>query len=126
MQGFVFAGTTGFQSPADDYAEDRIDLAAELVTTKANTFCRRVVGTSWQPMGVSDGDIAVFDYSKTPKVGSMVLARVGGLDMMKIVRRIDGKLFLTAPDQQVKALPVDEEQGVQILGVLTAVVKRFD
>ena len=122
----MFAGTTGFQSPADDYAEERVDLASELVTTKANTFCRRVVGSSWEPLGISNGDIAVFDYSKTPKVGSKVLARVGDLDMMKIVRRVGGKLFLTAPDATVQSIAIDEDEGVQILGVLTAVVKQFD
>jgi len=126
VEGLVFAGTTGFQSPADDYAEERVDLASELVTTKANTFCRRVAGSSWEPLGISNGDIAVFDYSKTPKVGSKVLARVGDLDMMKIVRRVGGKLFLTAPDATVQSIAIDEDEGVQILGVLTAVVKQFD
>jgi DNA polymerase V len=126
IQGAAFAGTTGFQSPADDYSEDRIDLASELVTTKANTFCRRVVGSSWEPLGISNGDIAVFDYSKTPKVGSKVLARVADMDMMKIVKRVNGKFYLTAPDQSVKMIPVDEDDGVQILGVLTAIVKQFD
>lgn len=51
VMGRAMAGTTRFQSPADDYQEDRINLARELVTTIPSVFCMRaqVCSTAGSP-----------------------------------------------------------------------------
>ena len=116
--GVVFAGTTGFQSPADDYLEDRIDLAKELVTTKANTFCWRVSGESFREAGVQDGSIVVIDYSQTPKVNDIVMVKLGDVVTLKRIRSIGGRLHLTSATPGYPVIPIDSEEGVHVFGVL--------
>jgi SOS-response transcriptional repressor LexA len=76
ISGRVLAGTTGFQSPADDYEQGRIDLTKELVTTVASVFCMRVEGGSMVDVGIFDGDIIVADRARTPRSGDIVIADV--------------------------------------------------
>ncbi len=61
----MLVGTTGFQSPADDYEQSRIDLAKELATTIASVLYIRVEGGSTRDDGINDDDIVVCDRAKT-------------------------------------------------------------
>lgn len=123
--GVAYAGTTGFQSPADDYLEDRIDLARELVTTKANHFCWRVSGDSFRTAGVLDGSIVVIDYSMTPKVNDIVLVKLGDIVTLKRIRAINGRLHLTSATPGYPVIPIDSDEGVQVFGVLKHCVLSF-
>ena len=123
--GGVLAGTTGFQSPADDYLEDRIDLARELVTTKASTFCWRVTGDSFRDSGIFDGSIVVIDYSRTPKVGDIVLAKLGDGVTLKRLRMVHGQTCLTSDTRGYPVFPIDSNEGVLIFGVLKHSVLSF-
>lgn len=44
LPGQVHSATTGFQCPADDYEQRRIDLGREPVTTIASVFRMRFYG----------------------------------------------------------------------------------
>ncbi len=123
--GGVLAGTTGFQSPADDYLEDRIDLARELITTKASTFCWRVAGDSFRDSGIFDGSIVVIDYSRSPKVGDIVLAKLGDSVVLKRLRMVHGQTCLTSDTRGYPVFPIDANEGVQIFGVLKHSVLSF-
>ena len=116
--GTALCGTTGFQSPADDYQEERIDLSKELVTNKANTFCWRLSGRSFEEFGIPDGSIGVFDYSLKPQVNNVVLVRLHDVVTLKIVRRINGVLSLTSGTSGYPIIPINTDEGVQIYGVL--------
>ena len=116
--GIAYCGTTGFQSPADDYIEERIDLAKELVTNRPSTFCWRLGGQSFVKMGIPDGAIGVFDYSLKPQPGDVVLLRLHDVITVKIVKSINGRYCLTSASDGYPVIPINEEEGVQIFGVL--------
>ena len=116
--GTVFAGTTGFQSPADDYIDERIDLAKELITTHPNTFCWRVCGDSFREVGVLDGSVAVIDYSKTPKSGDIVMVKLGDVVTLKIIKLVNGSRYLASATRGYPIIPIDAEEGVHVYGVL--------
>ncbi len=56
----------GFPSPAEDYAEGRLDLNDYLVEHEAATFYVRVKGHSMSGAGILDGDIIAVDRALEP------------------------------------------------------------
>lgn len=123
--GSAVAGTTGFQSPADDYEQCRIDLARELVTTIASVLCMRASGASMVKAGIEDGDILVVDRARTPKSGDVVVADVHDLRLVKRLRIIKGQCFLLAEADGHGRVAVDPEEGVHIVGVVKHVVRSL-
>jgi DNA polymerase V len=125
VRGTALAGTTGFQSPADDYVESRIDLAKELVTTLASVFCVRASGGSMVKVGINDGDILVIDRARTPRSGDIVVADVHELRMVKRLRIKGGQCFLLAEADGHAPVSVDPTDGVHIVGVVKHVVRSL-
>jgi DNA polymerase V len=68
----------GFPSPADDYADQPLDLGGHLIRNKAATFIVRAKGDSMQGAGIQDGALLVVDRSAEAKDGSIVVAVVDG------------------------------------------------
>ena len=75
---------------------------------------------------IPDGSIGIFDYSLKPQVGKVVLVRLGDVYTLKIVRRIEGKLYLTSGCKGYPVIPIDEDEGVEIKGVLKQHVVEHD
>ncbi|MFZ4542005.1 MAG: LexA family protein [Rickettsiales bacterium] len=126
ISGDVLAGTTGFQSPADDYVEDRIDLAKELITNKANVFCWRVTGQSFSKRNIPHGSIAVIDYALKPQPEDIVMVRLADVNVLKIIVCQGGKRFLAAADETYPLIPIDEDEGIHVYGVLIhCVISKF-
>lgn len=78
MGGYRGDNTTGFQSPAQDYVEDVIDLAAVLDLRRPGRYPVRVTGQALASRGIRDGDILVADAAAEPKPGKVCVAMVGG------------------------------------------------
>lgn len=116
--GTVLAGTTGFQSPADDYEQERIDLAKELVTTIASVFCMRAQGHSMTNAGIFDGDIIVADRAATPSSGDIVVADVHDMRVLKRLKITRNRIWLVSEAEGHSNIAVDPEQGVHIVGVV--------
>ena len=123
--GSAIAGTTGFQSPADDYEQTRIDLAKELVTTIASVLCMRAEGSSMVEAGINNGDILVVDRAPHPKSGDIVVADVHGLRVVKLLRVAKGRCYLLPEAEGYAAIAVDADEGVHIVGVVKHVVHSY-
>ena len=123
--GSAIAGTTGFQSPADDYEQTRIDLAKELVTTIASVLCMRAEGSSMVEAGINNGDILVVDRARNPKSGDIVIADVHELRVVKRLRIAKGRCYLLAEAEGHAAIAVDPDDGVHIVGVVKHVVRSL-
>ena len=65
--------TTGFQSPAQDYVEPVIDLAAKLELGRPHIYAVRVVGQALAARGILDGDVLVTNAAADPKAVKCVL-----------------------------------------------------
>ena len=55
--------SAGFPSPADDYAEENIDLNEHLISNPFSTFFLRVKGDSMINSGIKDKDLIIVDKS---------------------------------------------------------------
>jgi len=115
----------GFPSPADDHLEGKLDLHELMVKRPAATFFCRADGESMTGAGIHSGDLLVVDRSVQPHDGDVVVATIdGGLTVKTLRKTVDGwELASANPD--FPSFPVDEEDGVQIWGVVTFAVSAL-
>lgn len=78
MKGYAGDETTGFQSPAQDYIEPVVDLAAMLDLRRPQIYPVRVVGQALQARGIRHGDVLVVNASADPSPGKVCVAIVDG------------------------------------------------
>ena len=108
----------GFPSPADDYAEERIDLNEHLILHKEATFFVRVQGNSMTGFGIHDGDLLVVDRSLAARDRNVVIAVVDGdFTIKQLCRLTEGILLRSGTDRHSDIL-VQEEQTLSIWGVV--------
>lgn len=122
------AGTAvqaGFPSPADDFAVERLDLTTILVTHPQATFLVRVRGDSMREAGIFDGDLLVVDRAIKPAHGDVVLAVVDAEFTCKTLWLRQGRMKLVAANPTFPEIVPKDGQSVEIWGVVTASIKRF-
>lgn len=108
----------GFPSPADDHLEANLDIGALLVKRPSSTFHVRASGDSMTP-GILDGDILVVDRSIVPTAGDIVVAVVdGGLTVKRLTKAGTGWV-LASTNGAFADIPIDDEVGIHIWGVVT-------
>jgi DNA polymerase V len=115
----------GFPSPADEYAESALDLNTYLVRNKTATFFFRVIGDSMTGANIHDGDLLVVDRSIEPRHGHIVLAVINNEYTVKRLHRLNGVIELHADNPAYPPLRFQENDEVQIWGVVTGAVSRF-
>ncbi len=86
--------TTGFQSPAQDYIEEVIDLAEILELRKPGRYPVRVVGQALKERGIDHGDILVADAAAEPLPGKVCVAMVGGDVILATLKQVGGQWYL--------------------------------
>ena len=79
--------TTGFQSPAQDYVEEAVDLAELLDLRRPNRFPVRVIGQALRERGIEHGDVLVVDTAALPAAGRVCVAMVSGEVILATLRR---------------------------------------
>ena len=102
----------GFPSPADDYAEQPLDLSAYLVKNPAATMLVRARGASMRDAGINDGDLLVVDRSVEATDGRVVIAVVDGEFTVKRLRRRGGNVWLAAANEKFKDIPVSGDDMI--------------
>lgn len=75
--------------------------------------------------GVHEGDMLVVDRSLQAKHGKMVVAAVDGQVTVKYLHIRQGKAFLVPANSDFREIPVNEENGVTVLGVVTRSIKTL-
>ncbi|MCM2971744.1 LexA family protein [Larsenimonas suaedae] len=117
----VRAGVSGFPSPAQDYATDRLDLNAHVVRHPASTFYLAVEGDSMTGARIQPGDILVVDRALTARHGHIVIAVVDGEMTVKTLRLTDGAPGLYSENRDYAPIPLIN-RDIQIWGVVTFVI----
>ena len=69
---------SGFQSPADDYKEDRLNIMEKLVRDPLNTYFFESDSDAMEAFDIRKGTILVVDRTLTPKGGNIVIAWIDG------------------------------------------------
>lgn len=113
MGGYKGDDTTGFQSPAQDYIEGVLDLAAILDLRRPGRYPVRVKGQALAARGIQDGDILVADAAAEPRAGVVCVAMVGGdvilatlskRDDVWVLKPSSGAIITIADDVEVWAI----------------------
>jgi len=119
MGGYLGDNTTGFQSPAQDYVEDVIDLAAMLDLRRPGRYPVRVTGQALASRGIRDGDILVADAAAEPKPGKVCVAMVGGDVILATLTKRDEEWVLV-PSSGIIITIADD---VEVWAIVQALVR---
>ena len=119
----IFLGRlpAGFPSPADDYAEGKLDLNKHLIKYPAATFLVRVSGDSMIEAGIHSGDLLVVDRSLEAVDGNVIVA---ALDGELVCKRLERRASVRLLPANRKHLPIEIQDGqdFSIWGVVTNVI----
>ncbi|MFA9287422.1 LexA family protein [Comamonas sp. SY3] len=122
------AGSTvraGFPSPADDWSQERIDLAKLLIPHPACTFLVKSGGLTMKDAGIDDGDLLVVDRYMKPEHKSIVVAVLDNDFTVKYLFKRGGRIKLQAANPTLPDTSIGDEQTLEIWGVVTCSIKRF-
>lgn len=111
-----------FPSPAQDYAEQSIDLHQLLVKHPTATYFVRASGDAMIEGGIGNGDLLVVDSSVTARHHDIVIAAING-DF--IVRQLQLRpiVQLVTFNRAYKPIRLDIEDALEIFGVVTYIIK---
>ena len=116
----------GFPSPAEQYAENPLDLNELLIRKPAATFFVRVAGDSMLGAGLRPGDILVIDRSLEAQEGNIVIACVDNEFTVKYFRHLPGGSVVLEPaNRNYPAIQFSDGMELRIFGVVTAVIHQF-
>ncbi|MBC9073423.1 translesion error-prone DNA polymerase V autoproteolytic subunit [Thauera sp. CAU 1555] len=117
--------SAGFPSPAEDYADKRLDINDYLVRNPVSTFFFPVRGDSMQGAEIFDGDILVVDRSLSAQHGHIVVAFVNGERLVKRLYCRAGRMALLAENPAYPALDLAEGCDLEVWGVVIGKFKRL-
>lgn len=120
---YVESVSAGFPSPAQDFIERSLDLNKLCIQHPSATFFVRAQGDSMIDAGIFNGDILVVDRSLTAKHGDIIIACVFGEMTVKTLE-LTPKVTLKPKNKAYPAIPISEESGLEVFGVVTNVVRR--
>ena len=113
--------TTGFQSPAQDYVEPVVDLAARLDLRRPGIYPVRVVGQALASRGIRHGDVLVANAAADPQPGRVCVAFVNADVILATLAYNEGQWWLLPSH----GLPVAISEGAEIWAMVEALV-RFE
>ena len=108
----------GFESPAADYEEEKIDLNAYVSKYPYATFYARVVGECMTGSGIYPDDLLVVDKSLTPITGDIVVGILDGEFILRSYFKKGGKEFLMPDSPYYKPIERNEATQFEIWGVV--------
>jgi len=112
---------SGFQSPAADYLEGRLDITEKIVIDPHATFYFQMQGNTMAGYGICDGDILVIDRSLKPIEGAFVIAFVAGFFNCRLLLKDKQGFFLKNDSDIVRET---EMEVLQIWGVVSSVCRN--
>ena len=115
----------GFPSPAEQYAEEPLNLNEYLVRNPPATYFVRAAGDSMTGAGIEDGDILVVDRSRDAQDGAIVIACVDGEFTVKRLRRDRGGVRLEAENPKYAPIRFSGDEECRVFGVVTGLVRRL-
>jgi len=117
--------SAGFPSPADDYAEKKIDLNEKLVKHPEATFFVKVDGDSMIDCGICSGDILLVDRAVEARDGKIIVAVLNGEFTVKRLKTKNQKYYLVPENQRYRIIEITEEDDFEIWGVVTSVIREM-
>lgn len=110
----------GFPSPAEDFAQERLNLNALLIEHPACTFIMRVRGHSMINANIHDNDLVVVNRVLRPLHGDIVVAALDQDFTLKTLYKRNGVTKLKAENPAYPDIIPKPDQTLEIWGVVTS------
>lgn len=117
--------SAGFPSPADDYAEESLNLNDYLIRNRPASFLFTVKGHSMVGACIQAGDVVVVDRSITACHGDIVVASVQGEFTLKRLYQRAGVVQLRAEHPEYAPIEIKEGMEFSVWGVVVGVARRY-
>ena len=114
-----------FPSPADDFAEKRLDVTDLLMPQPTSTYFMRVSGDAMIGYGIGDRDIVVIDRALKASDQAIIVARLGEAFTLRRIRMKDGRVWLVAANSAYGAIEVTKREDFEVWGVVTWVLHKI-
>lgn len=115
VSGTVHAG---FESPAADYEEERINLVDYVTKYPSATFFVKVEGDCMNGSGIHSGDLLVVDRSLQPKEGDVVVGTLDGDFILRTYIKENNTVYLMPDNPDYKPIRITEFMQFEIWGVV--------
>lgn len=108
----------GFESPAADYEEERIDLNEYVTKYPYATFYAKVEGECMTGSGIFPDDLLVVDRSLEMSNGDVVVGVVNGEFILRAYLKVGKDEYLMPDNPNYKPIKRTEETAFTIWGVV--------
>lgn len=108
----------GFESPAADYEEEKIDLNDYVSKYPHATFYARVVGECMIGSGIYPDDLLVVDRSLTPSSGDIVVGILENEFILRAYFRTGSRELLMPDNKHYEPIERNESTQFEIWGVV--------
>src|SRR5690606_4855882 len=108
----------GFESPAADYEEERIDLNEYVSSYPEATFYARVTGDCMEGSGIYDGDLLVVNRSLRAMNGDVVVGILDGDFILRAYFRHGDHEYLMPDNARYKPIKRTESTQFSVWGVV--------
>jgi DNA polymerase V len=108
----------GFESPAADYRQARIDLNDYVSKYPEATFFARVEGECMIGSGIFPDDLLVVDRSLDPQNGDVVVGEINGEFVLRSYFKLGSKTFLMPDNRCYKPIELNESIPFLIWGIV--------
>ncbi len=116
---------SGFHAAAADRAEGRVDLQARFVPHPHATFLVRCASDALAGRAILPGDLCVVDRSLEPKHGDVVIATTAEDVVVRVLELSPGRAPVLVADPPSERIPLDGDAGVELWGVVSAVIRAL-
>ena len=124
-EGIPFLGTIAAGRPIEAVPQPEYLQVPEALTGSKPCYVLKVRGDSMIDAGIFDGDYVVVRRQSTANNGQLVAALVSDEEAtVKRFRRTDGRVMLEAENPAYA--PMVFTEGVEILGIVVAVLRRVE
>lgn len=116
----------GFESPATDYVQKRINLHKELIQHEEATYGFIVEGDSMEAIGIFEGDRVLVDKAITPAHNHIVIASIDhGKFCIKRLSLRGNQVSLVSENPKYPPIVLREGQELLIWGVATFGLRKL-
>lgn len=110
---------SGFQSPADDYKEERLSIMEKLVKDPLNTYFFESDSDAMEAFDIRQGTILIVDRTLRARGGNIVIAWMDGNWLVRQLRDINGVRDLITGQRDETPISISHDEGLLIWGVVT-------
>ena len=112
----------GAPGPPENYRENRLDIGKLLLKHPAASFLWMARGDSMIGAGIHSGDYLLVDRAVPATPGKIVIAAINGENTVKRLSPDKKTPQLLPENPNYKPIPIDEESGIRVFGVVTWVL----